>query len=147
MLVKTITYNDYDNNERTETLYFNMNKMELTEFAADLPDDVFKNVSGVKSIQDVAKVANKMGSRGIIKFIKEIVLRSYGVKSEDGRRFIKSKELSEEFSQTIAYDMFMSGLMSDDNAASNFVNGLIPASMAGELDEVKAQLESSNQES
>ena len=147
MLVKTITYNDYDNNERTETLYFNMNKMELTEFAADLPDDVFKNVSGVKSIQDVAKVANKMGSRGIIKFIKELVLRSYGVKSEDGRRFIKSKELSEEFSQTIAYDMFMSELMSDDNAASNFVNGLIPASMAGELDEVKAQLESSNQES
>ena len=63
MLAKTITYNDYDNNERTETLYFNMNKMELTEFAADLPDDVFKNVSGVKSIQDVAKVANKMGSR------------------------------------------------------------------------------------
>ena len=147
MLVKTITYNDYDNNERTETLYFNMNKMELTEFAADLPDDVFKNVSGVKSIQDVAKVANKMGSKGIIKFIKELVLRSYGVKSEDGRRFIKSKELSEEFSQTIAYDMFMSELMSDDNAASNFVNGLIPASMAGELDEVKAQLESSNQES
>ena len=147
MLVKTITYNDYDNNERTETLYFNMNKMELTEFAADLPDDVFKNVSGVKSIQDVAKVANKMGSRGIIKFIKELVLRSYGVKSEDGRRFIKSKELSEEFSQTIAYDMFMSELMSDDKAASSFVNGLIPASMAGELDEVKAQLESSNQES
>ena len=147
MLAKTITYNDYDNNERTETLYFNMNKMELTEFAADLPDDVFKNVSGVKSIQDVAKVANKMGSRGIIKFIKELVLRSYGVKSEDGRRFIKSKELSEEFSQTIAYDMFMSELMSDDNAASNFVNGLIPASTAGELDEVKAQLESSNQES
>ena len=122
MLAKTITYNDYDNNERTETLYFNMNKMELTEFAADLPDDVFKNVSGVKSIQDVAKVANKMGSSGIIKFIKELVLRSYGVKSEDGRRFIKSKELSEEFSQTIAYDMFMSELMSDDNAASNFVN-------------------------
>ena len=147
MLTKTITYNDYDNNERTETLYFNMNKMELTEFAADLPDDVFKNVSGVKSIQDVANVVNKMGSRGIIKFIKELVLRSYGIKSEDGRRFIKSKELSEEFSQTIAYDMFMSELMSDDNAASNFVNGLIPASMAGELDEVKAQLESSNQES
>lgn len=147
MLVKTITYNDYDNNERTETLYFNMNKMELTEFAADLPDDVFKNVSGVKTIQDVAKVANKMGSKGIIKFIKELVLRSYGVKSEDGRRFIKSKELSEEFSQTIAYDMFMTELMSDDKAASSFVNGLIPASMAGEFDEVKAQLESSNQES
>ena len=147
MLAKTITYNDYDNNERTETLYFNMNKMELTEFAADLTDDVFKNVSGVKTIQDVANVANKMGSKGIIKFIKELVLRSYGVKSEDGRRFIKSKELSEEFSQTIAYDMFMSELMSDDKAASNFVNGLIPASMAGELDEVKAQLESSNQES
>ena len=147
MLAKTITYNDYDNNERTETLYFNMNKMELTEFAADLPDDVFKNVSGVKTIQDVANVANKMGSKGIIKFIKELVLRSYGVKSEDGRRFIKSKELSEEFSQTIAYDMFMSELMSDDKAASSFVNGLIPASMAGEFDEVKAQLESSNQES
>lgn len=138
MLKKTVTYRDYDNNERTETLWFNMNRFELTEFAAELPDDLFKGLSGANNMETVSRIANEMGSKGVIDFIKNLVLKSYGEKSEDGRRFKKSPELSEEFSQTIAFDTFMSELLSDDNAAANFVNSIIPADMAEKLTEVKS---------
>lgn len=138
MLKKTVTYRDYDNNERTETLWFNMNRFELTEFAAELPDDLFKNLSGANNMETVSRIANEMGSKGVIDFIKNLVLKSYGEKSDDGRRFKKSPELSEEFSQTIAFDTFMSELLSDDNAAANFVNSIIPADMAEKLSEVKS---------
>lgn len=138
MLKKTVTYRDYDNNERTETLWFNMNRFELTEFAAELPDDLFKGLSGENNMETVSRIANEMGSKGVIDFIKNLVLKSYGEKSEDGRRFKKSPELSEEFSQTIAFDTFMSELLSDDNAAANFVNSIIPADMAEKLSEVKS---------
>ena len=138
MLKKTVTYRDYDNNERTETLWFNMNSFELTEFAAELPDDLFKGLSGANNMETVSRIANEMGSKGVIDFIKNLVLKSYGEKSEDGRRFKKSPELSEEFSQTIAFDTFMSELLSDDNAAANFVNSIIPADMAEKLTEVKS---------
>ena len=138
MLKKTVTYRDYDNNERTETLWFNMNRFELTEFAAELPDDLFKSLSGANNMETVSCIANEMGSKGVIDFIKNLVLKSYGEKSDDGRRFKKSPELSEEFSQTIAFDTFMSELLSDDNAAANFVNSIIPADMAEKLSEVKS---------
>ena len=141
MLTKTVTYRDYDNNERTETLYFNMNRFELTEFAAELPDDMFKNLSGASNMQDISRIANEMGSKSIISFIKNLVLKSYGIKGEDGRRFIKSEKLSEEFSQTIAFDTFMAELMSDDNAAANFVNSIIPADMANKLVEAKTKID------
>ena len=138
MLKKTVTYRDYDNNERTETLWFNMNRFELTEFAAELPDDLFKGLSGANNMETVSRIANEMDSKGVIDFIKNLVLKSYGEKSDDGRRFKKSPELSEEFSQTIAFDTFMSELLSDDNAAANFVNSIIPADMSEKLSEVKS---------
>ena len=89
-------------------------------------------------METVSRIANEMGSKGVIDFIKNLVLKSYGEKSDDGRRFKKSPELSEEFSQTIAFDTFMSELLSDDNAAANFVNSIIPADMSEKLSEVKS---------
>ena len=141
MLTKTVTYRDYDNNERIETLYFNMNRFELTEFAAELPDDMLKNLSGTSTMQDMVHAANELGFKNIISFVKSLVLRSYGIKGEDGRRFIKNEKLSEEFSQTIAFDTLMTELMSDDNAAANFVNSIIPADMADKLVEAKSKID------
>ena len=68
-----------------------------------------------------------------ISFIKEIVLKSYGVKSTDGRRFIKSEELSTEFSQTPAFSAVMMRLMTDDTEAASFINGVIPAELAAKI--------------
>lgn len=145
MLKKTVTYRDFDNNERTEDLYFNMTQMQLTEFAADLPDDVFDvaseaNGKNVDKIQMATRISEKLGAKGVIGFIKKLVLDSYGVKSEDGRRFIKNDKLREEFEQTLVFDKFMSDLMSDDEAAANFVNSIIPPDLAAKVAAKQAEI-------
>jgi hypothetical protein len=136
MLKKTITYKDFDGNSCTEDLYFNMTRVELTEFAFDMPDDITKNINDPKDMDVEAagvKIAEKLGSKGIFQFVKDLVHKAYGVRSEDGKRFIKSKQLSEEFSQTMAYDEFMMDLFSDDKKAADFVNAIVPAEMANQL--------------
>ena len=133
MIKKTVTYFDYDNNERTETLYFNLNQSELIEVALDIPDDVSKTVENDPSKFDKEVVATglveKMGQKGIMGFVKDLLIKSYGIKSEDGRRFIKTPELATEFSQTIAFDTIFMELMANDKAAADFVNGVIPANV------------------
>lgn len=133
MIKKTVTYFDFDNNERTETHYFNLNQNELIEIAMDIPDDVSKTVGSDPSQFDKEAVAigliEKMGQKGIMGFVKDLLLKSYGIKSEDGRRFIKNPQLREEFSQTIAFDTIFMELMADDKAAADFVNGVLPANV------------------
>lgn len=141
MIKRTINYTDFDGNKRTEDLYFNMTKTELTEFALSMPDGVANEAENVNEYDpEIAgkKLVEKLGRYGIFKFIKDLVFKSYGKKSEDGRRFIKSDELSTEFTQTIAYDDFMSELLRDDLKASEFINGIIPAEMADKLTTFKS---------
>ena len=138
MLKKTIKYTDYNGVERVEDHYFNLNQFELTEFAAELPDGLFEAVnesSDRTQLQTAIRIHDKLGGKGIIEFIKKLVIKSYGVKSPDGKRFIKNQELCDEFVQSIAFDTFMMELMSDDMAAANFVNAIIPANLAAKLAE------------
>lgn len=117
MLKKTMTYTDYDGNQRTEDFYFNLSKAEVAEMQMSAAGGLDKMINRIISEQD--------GKR-IIELFKDLVLRSYGKKSDDGKRFIKSKELAEEFSQTEAYsDLFME-LATDSEAAAAFVNGIVP---------------------
>lgn len=131
MLKKTVTYFDFDDNERTETLYFNLTQSELVEIAVDLPDAVSGVIDGDPTKMDRDAVAvglvERLGQKGVMGFIKDLLLKSYGIKSADGRRFEKSEEISREFSQTIAFDTIFMELMGDDKAAADFVNGVIPA--------------------
>lgn len=131
MIKRTVTYEDYDNNVRIETLYFNLNQTELVEMAMDLPDTVSNKIGNDPNKVDSEAVAigmiEALGQKGIINFIKTLLLKSYGIKSEDGRRFEKSEEISKDFSQTLAFDTILMELLSDDKAASDFVNGIIPA--------------------
>lgn len=134
MLKKEVRYVDFDGNERTETLMFNLTKTEALDIAFDLPDDVKKEVQADPNAvtEDVAiELITKLGDKKIFTFIKDIVLKSYGIKSEDGRRFIKKDEngrpLYEEFAETMAYDAIMTELMtSDEAAAMEFVNAVLP---------------------
>ena len=117
MLKKTITYVDYDGNERTEDFYFNLSKAEIAEMELSTAGGLDKMINRIIAEQD--------GKR-IIELFKNLVLKAYGKKSDDGKRFIKSKELAEEFSQTEAYsDLFME-LATDAEAAAAFVNGIVP---------------------
>ena len=117
MLKKTITYTDYNGETRKEDFYFNMTRAEVTEMELSIEGGLSAMIQRVTEEKDVP---------AIIQIFKDLVLRSYGKKSPDGRRFIKSKELSEEFSQTEAYsDLFME-LATDSAKAAAFVNGIMP---------------------
>lgn len=117
MLKKTITYTDYNGETRKEDFYFNMTRAEITELELSIDGGLSDMIKRVTEAKDVPS---------IIKIFKDLVLKAYGQKSPDGKRFIKSKQLSEEFSQTEAYsDLFME-LATDATAAAAFVNGIMP---------------------
>ena len=116
MIIKKITYTDYDGNQRTEEFRFNLSKAELIEMELSETGGMEKMLKRIIAEQDTKK---------IMEIVKAIILKSYGKKSDDGRRFVKSPELSEEFSQTEAYSELLIELMSDENAASAFMNGLV----------------------
>ena len=136
MIKKTITYTDFDGNTRTEDLYFNMTKSELLEFSFNIPDtmsDAIPDPSNVDVEEAGKKLVEKLGNEGIYNFVKGLVFKAYGVKSEDGRRFVKSEQLSTEFTQTIAYDEFLMGLFSDAEKANEFINAVVPADVAKQI--------------
>lgn len=129
MLKETVTYTDYNGKEQTEDLYFNLEKHELIELAFDLPDDVIVADEETGEIKENHMV-EKLGDKGIYKFIKDVIKKAYGVKSADGRRFIKSDELTLEFTQTPMYDSILTKLTSDNDAATKFIATVIPADAA-----------------
>lgn len=117
MLSKKITYTDYNGIEHTETFYFNLTKAEVAEMQLTHPGGYSAYLQRIIDSNDEASlVAN----------FKVLILKAYGEKSEDGKRFVKSKELSEAFEQTEAYSELFMELLSDTDAASSFVNGIMP---------------------
>lgn len=121
MLKETITYEDYNGTQRIEDHYFNLTEAELMEMEMSMNGGLAEMIQRIVSAQDAPS---------IIKIFKEMILKSYGQKSLDGKRFIKSKELSEEFSQTEAYSQLFMKLATDADAAARFVNGIMPAKLA-----------------
>ena len=117
MLKKTITYTDYNGTERTEDFYFNLSRAELMEMEMSTTGGMIELIQRIVAAQD---------SPAIIKIFKELVLKAYGQKSADGKRFIKSDELSTEFAQTEAYSQLFMELATDADAAAKFVNGIVP---------------------
>lgn len=121
MLKKTIKYTDYNGLEREEDFYFNLSKSELSMMQLSV-DGGLSNLLN-KMIQEVDIVR-------ISQMVEKIILKAYGEKSDDGKRFVKSKEMSEAFSQTAAYDVLFMDLMGDASAAANFVNECLPKDVA-----------------
>lgn len=123
MLKKTITYTDYNDQERTENFYFNLSKAELMEMEMSTTGGWAAMMQGIIDAKDTPS---------LIKMFKELILKAYGKKDVDGKRFIKSPELSLAFSQTEAYSQLFMELALDAKAASEFVTGIIPAELAAE---------------
>ena len=120
MLKKTVTYVDYNGVERTEDFYFNLSKAEVTEMELSVEGGFSKMLEEIVKSNDNAR---------ILELFKEMVLKAYGEKSADGRRFVKSKELAEAFSQTEAYSEIFMELAMDEKAAAAFVNGIMPSNL------------------
>lgn len=117
MLKKTITYTDYDGNERTEDLYFNLSKAELMELEMSVDGGWAERMQKIVDSKDLPTLS---------RIFKDIILKSYGEKSADGRRFIKSERLSEAFAQTEAYSELFMELISKEGAAAEFMSKVIP---------------------
>lgn len=117
MRLEKIKYTDYNGNQREEKFYFNLNNAEITEMDLGIE-------GGLK--QKIEKITETQNSREIVTFFKEFVLKSFGVKSDDGRRFIKSPELSKEFSETEAYNILFMELATNSKHAADFINDVIP---------------------
>ena len=120
MLKKTVTYVDYNGVERTEDFYFNLSKAEVAEMELSVEGGFSKMLEEIVKTKDNVR---------IMELFKQMVLKAYGEKSADGKRFIKSKELSEAFSQTEAYSEIFMELALDEKAAAAFVNGIMPANL------------------
>lgn len=116
MIKKTITYNDLNGNPRVEEFYFDMSKPEIVRMQA--------SVKGGYDVQ-LKNIAANLNGALIMEFFEDFISKSYGEKSDDGRRFIKSKELSEAFMQTPAYEVLFEELVTDAQAAADFVNGVL----------------------
>lgn len=117
MYKKTITYNDYNGEERKDEYYFNLSKAELFEMEMSVK-------GGFSSLLD--KIIKTQDTPALMANFKTLILKSYGEKSIDGRRFIKSDELSTAFSQTEAYSELLIELVTNDGAAADFVNNVFP---------------------
>lgn len=125
MLVKNIKYTDYDGVEREEKFYFNFNRAELVEME-------LKEEGGLAKMID--KIVAEKDTPRVIELFKVLILDAYGEKSPDGKRFIKSKELSEAFSQTEAYVEMFIELGTDANAGAAFINGVLPSNLVEDVE-------------
>lgn len=117
MFKKTITYIDFNGNERTEDFYFHLSKAELAEM------DLSKAGGFQAYIERIIAAEDR---ETMVAIFKDIILKTYGEKDETGKRFIKSEDLSTAFSQTPAYSELFMELVSDSDAAAAFINGVVP---------------------
>lgn len=118
MIKKTLVYTDYDGNERTEDYHFNLTRTELMDMEMSLYGGLKKSIENIIKTKDNVKIYN---------LFKDIVRKSYGVKSPDGRKFMKSPEIFADFEQTEAFSDFMYGLLNNPEEITEFIKGIIPA--------------------
>ena len=121
MIKKTITYTDFNGNERTEDFYFNLTKAEITKMELSTKGGLAEMIQRIVAAQDTP---------AIIEVFEDLIKRSYGVKTPDGRGFSKKFEDLDAFMATEAYSQLFMELATDADAAAKFVNGVVPADMA-----------------
>lgn len=122
MIKKNIVYTDYNGVERSEDFYFNLSKAEITEMELSTTGGLAEQIKRIVAAQD---------QPAIIKIFKELILKAYGEKSADGKRFEKKNgELAAAFAETEAYSQLFMELATDADAAAAFVNGIVPADAA-----------------
>lgn len=128
MLKKTINYTDYDGNDRSEDYFFNLNKSEVIKWLTTTGDYTLDKV--------MERLANERNGKKIMEIFEDLIKRSYGKKSLDGRKFEKSEEIWNDFFQTEAYSSLFTELVTDARKAAAFVNAIIPKDMSDEISKI-----------
>ena len=128
MIKKTINYTNYNGEQKTKECYFNLSKAEIAEMELEIPGGMAANLKQITEAKDTPS---------LVKIFKNLILRSYGVKSSDGERFIKNQQVREEFEQSEAYSELFMELATNADSAAEFVNGIIPADLANKVKELE----------
>jgi len=117
MIKKTVSYEGYDGNLYTEDFYFHLNEFEVTELE-------FSKDGGLA--QTLERIVKEQDNRAIIAIFKELLIKSVGRKSPDGKRFVKNDEIRDDFIQSPAFSKLFMEMGNSADAAIAFVNGIIP---------------------
>lgn len=130
MLKRTIKYKDFNDNEVSEDFYFNISRAELVRLEMSFDDGIEKAVKKMMETKDRAALINQF---------EDLVLKAYGQKSEDGKRFIKSTQLREEFAQHAAYEQLFFELITNEQTIADFILGVLPKDLAAQVREAQPQ--------
>ena len=125
MLKKTITYEDFNGNEITEDFYFNLSKAELAEMHLSQEGGL---------VEHITKIAEKRNGAEVIAAFKSILSVAVGRRSEDGKRFVKNQDITDEFMQSNAYSVLFMELVTESDSALTFMRGIVPADLASKVD-------------
>ena len=136
MVVKTVTFTDYLGTERTQDLYFNLTKMDLSDMQMSVD-------GGMQAYLD--KMIKNVNKKEVYKAFTEIVLAAYGELSPDGIYHIKVDEnghkLSDKFRQSLAYEALMDEICQNEETIAEFINGIIPKSLREAAEKEQKKLE------
>lgn len=135
MLAKTITYTDFNGVNQTQKEYFNLTKSELMEMQMSVQGGLTGLLTSIAETND-----NVL----LMKYFKKIIVKSYGIKSADGKEFIKSKKIAKKFVNSAAYDSLFVELFSDENKLMEFIKGIVPSDVREQIndEEIKNKAES-----
>ena len=120
MLKKTIKYIDFNDKPQEETFYFNLTEAEVTEMELSVKGGLAATLE---------KIVKEEDNELIISMFQGVILKAYGEKSEDGKRFVKNAKIREDFASTAAYSALFMELATDADAATVFINGVIPKNL------------------
>ncbi len=126
MVKRNITYSDFEGEERTDTFYFNLTEAELTDIELEYDGDMAKKLQVMQEKRD---------GRGMFRLISNLILRAYGEKTSDGRRFVKNAEMREGFAASDAYSKLLLDLLEDDNKLAAFMTAIMPADIRSKVEE------------
>ncbi len=149
MIKETVTYTDYNGAIRTEDFYFNLSKIDVFKMISE-GGDIQKRASEIQALAEQIEKNDTEKTRmdaitKTFEFVSDLVSRSYGQKSEDGRRFIKNPQLTAEFTESEAYGELVMSLMTDETGKfMAFVRGILPHDIASAIPENMTPEEAKN---
>jgi len=130
MIKKTVTYEDFNGEKKTKELWFHFSESEITNEELTTEGGLYNTIRKMTEEQDRIMLA---------KLFRQIILKSYGEKSADGERFMKSQEIMDNFEHSAAYDALYMELATDTQKVSDFVKGTLPKNLAARVDEELAK--------
>lgn len=128
MLRKEVEYKDFDGNDRKDVLWFHLNEVEITEMDLETSGGLVKYMESIIDKNDVNQ---------LITIFKDLLIRSYGERSMDGKHFYKDDKIRNEFVSSAAYPVLYMEMVSDADKAVEFINGIVPSNIREQMAKIE----------